>query len=120
MAGYLNDATLLYMDRLLDWDAFYSLSKGEDVDVDAERVARPLALRGPLRVAVHGVRRSAVGVGHGRVEPQQPDVPGHGADQQEGCHHRRRAGAALPGDRSRERALGIQTPDGHQLPIAMA
>ncbi|MFQ5699610.1 MAG: acyl-CoA dehydrogenase family protein [Myxococcota bacterium] len=39
MAGYLNDSILLYVNRLADWDLYYRLSKGEEVDVDAERQA---------------------------------------------------------------------------------
>ncbi len=44
MAAYLHDGIALYLDRLIDWDDYFRLRKGEGVDVDAERAA----LRGVL------------------------------------------------------------------------
>lgn len=37
MASYLNDAILLYLDRLVDWDSYFRFRKGFDVDVTAEK-----------------------------------------------------------------------------------
>jgi alkylation response protein AidB-like acyl-CoA dehydrogenase len=39
MAGYLSDATLLYLNHLIDWDFYFRLRKGDDVDVEAEKAA---------------------------------------------------------------------------------
>jgi alkylation response protein AidB-like acyl-CoA dehydrogenase len=39
MSSYLNDAILLYINELIDWDSYYLWSKGVDADVDAERAA---------------------------------------------------------------------------------
>lgn len=47
MPSYLNDAVLLYLDRLADWEQYFTLAKGEDCDVESEREA----LRGVLETA---------------------------------------------------------------------
>ena len=47
MPSYLHDGILLYLDRLADWEQYYTLAKGEDCDVASERVA----LRGVLETA---------------------------------------------------------------------
>ena len=39
MAGYLHDGILLYFRELVDWDGYYRLRKGDDVDLEAERGA---------------------------------------------------------------------------------
>ena len=39
MASYLSDGILVYLDHLVDWDAYFHASKGPDVDVAAERAA---------------------------------------------------------------------------------
>ncbi len=39
MAAYLNDAMLLYLDKLVDWESYFRFRRGEDADVDAEREA---------------------------------------------------------------------------------
>jgi alkylation response protein AidB-like acyl-CoA dehydrogenase len=39
MADYLNDAILLYVNQLCDWDTYFRLRKGDDVDVESERQA---------------------------------------------------------------------------------
>ena len=39
MAGYLHDGILLYFRELVDWDGYYRLCKGDDVDLEAERGA---------------------------------------------------------------------------------
>ena len=39
MASYLHDGILLYLKDLVDWDGYYRLRKGEDVDLEAERGA---------------------------------------------------------------------------------
>jgi hypothetical protein len=44
MSAYLHDAMLLYVEKLVDWDAYYRARKGDGVDVAAERAA----LRGVL------------------------------------------------------------------------
>jgi alkylation response protein AidB-like acyl-CoA dehydrogenase len=44
MSAYLHDAMLLYVEKLVDWDAYYRARKGEGVDIAAERAA----LRGVL------------------------------------------------------------------------
>ncbi len=44
MGSYLSDSILLYHDRLVPWDELFRLTKGEGVDVEAERDA----LRGVL------------------------------------------------------------------------
>jgi len=44
MADYLHDGITLYLDRLLDWDEYFRLRKGEATDLEAERSA----LRGVL------------------------------------------------------------------------
>jgi len=47
MPSYLHDGILLYLDRLADWEQYYTLAKGEDCDVASERDA----LRGVLETA---------------------------------------------------------------------
>jgi alkylation response protein AidB-like acyl-CoA dehydrogenase len=54
MAGYLNDAILLYINQLVDWDSYFRLKKGEDVDVRAEREA----LVGVLQTAAEVCRET--------------------------------------------------------------
>ncbi len=44
MTAYLHDGIALYLDRLIDWDDYFRLRKGDGVDVAAERAA----LRGVL------------------------------------------------------------------------
>ncbi|MEE9255027.1 MAG: acyl-CoA dehydrogenase family protein, partial [Pseudomonadales bacterium] len=39
MAAYLPDGVLLYLNQLVDWQSYYRLRKGDDVDVEAERAA---------------------------------------------------------------------------------
>lgn len=39
MSSYLNDVIRLYVERLIDWDAYYRWYRGPDVDVAAERAA---------------------------------------------------------------------------------
>ena len=39
MSGYLNDAILLYVNQLIDWDSYYLWRTGSGVDVEAERAA---------------------------------------------------------------------------------
>jgi alkylation response protein AidB-like acyl-CoA dehydrogenase len=39
MPGYLNDGVLLYVKELIDWETYFHLSKGEDVDLEAEKAA---------------------------------------------------------------------------------
>lgn len=39
MSGYLGDAVLLYLQELIDWEAYFTWRKGEDCDVEAERAA---------------------------------------------------------------------------------
>jgi alkylation response protein AidB-like acyl-CoA dehydrogenase len=39
MAGYVHDGLLVYLNRLVDWDSYFQLRKGEGVDVEAERSA---------------------------------------------------------------------------------
>ncbi len=39
MSGYLNDAVLLYVNQLIDWDSYYQWSRGPGVDIEAERGA---------------------------------------------------------------------------------
>jgi len=39
MGSYLNDVVRLYFDELVDWDSYFTWTKGPDVDVDAERQA---------------------------------------------------------------------------------
>ena len=39
MAGYLNDVVRLYLDELIDWESYFTWTKGDDVDVDSERAA---------------------------------------------------------------------------------
>ena len=39
MAGYLHDGVLLYMNQLVDWDSYFRMRTGDDVDVEAERAA---------------------------------------------------------------------------------
>lgn len=39
MADYLNDAILLYVNQICDWDTYFRLRKGDDVDVESERQA---------------------------------------------------------------------------------
>ena len=39
MADYLHDGILLYLRDLVDWDGYYRLRRGDDVDVEAERAA---------------------------------------------------------------------------------
>jgi alkylation response protein AidB-like acyl-CoA dehydrogenase len=44
MSAYLHDAMLLYVEKLIDWDAYFRARRGAGVDVAAERAA----LRGVL------------------------------------------------------------------------
>jgi len=44
MPAYLHDGILLYLDRLADWEQYYTLAQGEHSDVASEREA----LRGVL------------------------------------------------------------------------
>jgi alkylation response protein AidB-like acyl-CoA dehydrogenase len=39
MAGYVHEGILLYLQHLVDWDSYYRMRKGEDVDVESERAA---------------------------------------------------------------------------------
>ncbi|MFT5443537.1 MAG: alkylation response protein AidB-like acyl-CoA dehydrogenase [Myxococcota bacterium] len=39
MATYLHEGILLYLDRIADWDSYFSLTKGDDVDIASEREA---------------------------------------------------------------------------------
>jgi alkylation response protein AidB-like acyl-CoA dehydrogenase len=39
VADYLNDAILLYINKLVDWESYFRLKKGHDVDAAAERHA---------------------------------------------------------------------------------
>ena len=39
MGSYLNDVVRLYFDELVDWDSYFTWTKGPDVDVAAERQA---------------------------------------------------------------------------------
>ncbi len=39
MAGYLHDGMALYLNELVDWETYYRLRKGDNVDTDAERAA---------------------------------------------------------------------------------
>ncbi len=39
MPSYLHDGVLLYIDRLADWSSYFTLTKGDDVDIESERDA---------------------------------------------------------------------------------
>ena len=39
MAAYLHDGMVLYLNRLIDWESYYRLRKGDHVDVESERAA---------------------------------------------------------------------------------
>ncbi len=39
MASYLSDGIRVYVEKLIDWDSYFRLKKGEDVDVEAEKGA---------------------------------------------------------------------------------
>ncbi len=39
MADYLHDGVLLYLNQMVDWDSYYHMRKGDDVDVVSEREA---------------------------------------------------------------------------------
>jgi len=39
MSRYLNDAIQVYLDEMIDWESLLRMSKGEDVDVEAEKAA---------------------------------------------------------------------------------
>ena len=39
MAGYLSDGIRVYVEKLIDWDSYFRLKKGDDVDVEAEKSA---------------------------------------------------------------------------------
>jgi len=39
MSAYLGDATLLYLQELIDWESYFSWRKGEASDLEAERAA---------------------------------------------------------------------------------
>ncbi|MBW2389280.1 MAG: acyl-CoA dehydrogenase family protein, partial [Deltaproteobacteria bacterium] len=47
MPSYLHSGILLYLDRLADWESYFSLTKGGDADSESEREA----LRGVLETA---------------------------------------------------------------------
>src|SRR5262249_34927426 len=40
MASYLHESIALYLDKLIDWDEYWTRRKGDDVDVAAERAAQ--------------------------------------------------------------------------------
>lgn len=44
MAGYVGEGTLLYLNQIIDWETYYRYSKGDSVDVAAERAALREAL----------------------------------------------------------------------------
>ena len=39
MSRYLNDAIQVYLDEMIDWESLLRMSKGEEVDVEAEKAA---------------------------------------------------------------------------------
>src|SRR5512147_668696 len=39
MAAYLHDSVLLYLEKLVDWDDYFTRRKGDGADVAAERAA---------------------------------------------------------------------------------
>jgi alkylation response protein AidB-like acyl-CoA dehydrogenase len=39
MSGYVNDVVRLYLDELIDWDAYFTWTRGRDADVEASRAA---------------------------------------------------------------------------------
>jgi alkylation response protein AidB-like acyl-CoA dehydrogenase len=39
VAGYLHEGVLLYLRELVDWDGYFRMRKGDDVEVEAERAA---------------------------------------------------------------------------------
>ncbi len=39
MSGYLHDGIRLYLQDMVDWDAYFRYRKGEDVDLESERAA---------------------------------------------------------------------------------
>ena len=45
MASYLSDGVLLYLDHLIDWNAYFGCRSGDGVDLDAEREALRLVLQ---------------------------------------------------------------------------
>jgi alkylation response protein AidB-like acyl-CoA dehydrogenase len=47
MPSYLHSGILLYLDRIADWESYFSLTKGADADAESEREA----LRGVLETA---------------------------------------------------------------------
>ncbi len=47
MPSYLHNGILLYLDRLADWQSYFSLTKGDDANLESEREA----LRGVLETA---------------------------------------------------------------------
>jgi len=50
-SAYLHDAILLYLEKLADWSSFYSLTKGDGVDVAGDVVR---AVRAPRDAAGRG------------------------------------------------------------------
>ena len=39
MAGYLSDGIRVYVEKLIDWDSYFRLKKGDAVDVEAEKLS---------------------------------------------------------------------------------
>ena len=39
MSAFMDDAVLLYLQELIDWESYFNWRKGEDGDVDADRAA---------------------------------------------------------------------------------
>ncbi len=58
MAGYLHDGVLLYMNQLVDWDSYFRMRKGDDVDVEAERAALVAVLQTTAEVCEEIERES--------------------------------------------------------------
>ena len=40
MASYLHESIVLYLDKLIDWDEYWTRRKGDGADVAAERGAQ--------------------------------------------------------------------------------
>ena len=55
MPAYLHDGILLYLDRLADWEQYYTLAQGEHSDVASEREALRGVLETTASLSPHGL-----------------------------------------------------------------
>ena len=120
-SSYLHDGILLYLNRLTDWQAYYSLTKGDDVDVDAEKEALETVLETAAAICAGFEAPSretwdeAASLKDGNVA--LPDATQNAYDQL------REAGLVSLNVRGRVRRIrvaGIREHDGHSVDLCVS